>query len=326
MVSKGPDDWLSSAPLATVTGSDGRFHIDHVPVGNYYTIGHFPGYENPLAGFDRNELASMSEETRKALADRLPIVTVDGKRSVSVSVRLEHAAAISGTVLYDDGSPAVGLFVELVRRDNRGRITEGTALWHVVSGIGGSGGETRTDDLGRYRIAGIPAGNYAVRTKLINATVLEFGGVGGAEHSLQLGRQEGNGLVVYSGDALRESRAKFTKVSDGEVVDGMDITIPLTGLHPVSGLVTALSDGRALSAGEVVLVWADDREELDKAEIRSDGSFSFTDVPEGRYVLKVAGVPKGYKETEMPLAVEGDVNGLVVMVPDRTSAQKTGQE
>ncbi len=46
-------------------------------------------------------------------------------------------------------------------------------------------------------------------------------------------------LMVYSGDATRKSDADVFKLGPGEERAGDDITIPLSKLHSVSGVVTA---------------------------------------------------------------------------------------
>jgi len=78
-------------------------------------------------------------------------------------------------------------------------------------------------------------------------------------------------------------------VVTGETVGGVDIVIPLTGLHAVSGLVTALVDGHALGHGTVRLLYADDREPARETDLGDDGSFGFDYVPEGKYILQVTG-------------------------------------
>ncbi len=52
-------------------------------------------------------------------------------------LRLEHASEISGTVLYDDGSPAVSLEVKLLHKDKDGKLADlkmGTANGWGLSG------------------------------------------------------------------------------------------------------------------------------------------------------------------------------------------------
>jgi hypothetical protein len=60
-------------------------------------------------------------------------------------------------------------------------------------------------------------------------------------------RDAAGALSVYSGNVFREKDAKPIEVTAGSERDGADITIPLLGLHSVSGTVTALADGHTIN-------------------------------------------------------------------------------
>ena len=79
------------------------------------------------------------------------------------------------------------------------------------------------------------------------------------------------------------------KVAAGETAGDTDIEIPLSGLHTVSGTVTALFDGHPIPNGNVRMLYADDREKAREAPLLDDGSFTFEYVPEGKYILQVSG-------------------------------------
>ena len=71
----------------------------------------------------------------------------------SVNVSLERGAAVAGTILFDDGSPAPGLGVNL--------LTHKQGKWVPIQTGSADGlgvGSVRTDDRGHYRISGLPAG------------------------------------------------------------------------------------------------------------------------------------------------------------------------
>jgi hypothetical protein len=144
------------------------------------------------------------------------------------------------------------------------------------------------------------------------------------------------------------------KVHAGEMAGGTDIEIPLTGLHSVSGTVTALVDGHALGKGTLRLLYADDREKAREVALEEDGSFSFEYVPEGKYTLRVEGAQdadvKGadaaqgdpdaaaqkaapvvrYADKEMPLTVAEvveDVNlALATVAPGNATAPANAEK
>jgi hypothetical protein len=101
---------------------------------------------------------------------------------------------------------------------------------------------------------------------------------------------EAGALSVYSGNVFREKDAKAIEVTAGSERDDADITIPLLGLHSVSGSVTALADGHTINWGTVVLLRADDKSEVRSFVIPRDpneAQFNFRFVPDGEYILRV---------------------------------------
>jgi len=184
-----------------------------------------------------------------------------------------------------------------------------------------------------------------VRVSLPTLEVSVGGLLGGRGISVNTRNEEGGELSVYSGSVFRKKDAKTTKVGEGDPVGGVDVTIPLTGLHTVRGTVTAKRDGHPLNRGQVDLIYADDQEQARYAHVQEDGSFVFSFVPEDKYLLRVRGgadterveynegsmsvsedrVIRKYGDAEMPLMVHGDVSGLELAAPD-VSYQSLAQQ
>jgi hypothetical protein len=164
------------------------------------------------------------------------------------------------------------------------------------------------------------------------------------------GTQDSAGRVCL-GNTFRKKDAKTVKVNAGESVNGIDIVIPLSGLHTVTGTVTAITDGHALGRGTVRLLYADDREKAREIPLEEDGSGSFTFqyVAEGSYILQVSSAgdaePKGqsagsgntkaadskasatvhYADKEMPLIVMSDLSDIQVTL-DAVVQDKSGKQ
>src|SRR5262249_50716662 len=114
-----PKDWAASLiHTSTVqTLLDGSFVIPKVEPGTYYVVAYKHGYLSPLSTVSEEALEHPTPEDHKRIAGILPRIVVEGGLPVSVDIRLERGAIISGTILFDDGSPASGLPVHaLVRR------------------------------------------------------------------------------------------------------------------------------------------------------------------------------------------------------------------
>lgn len=326
------------------TDLEGRFELDKVLPGRYYVLGVLAGYLNPLARFDHEQLHAMTDETRKLLAKLVPVVDVEPGQAAVVTLRLERASEIGGTALYDDGSPAVGLHVELWRKGKDGRLAPLTN--ELSMGLRQPGAGATTDDRGHYRMIGAPPGEYAVRASLPTEKFSVGGLLGGGGTSFSMRSENGGALSAYSGDVFRKKDAKIIKVGEGDQVSGVDITITIAGLHTVRGTVTAKRDGHALNAGQVNLEYADQGEQPRFVSVDQGGNFELDDVPEGKYILRViAGadseqvelhpypemtvrqdkVIRSYGSLDTPLLVQGDVSGLELALPD-VEANKTSTE
>ncbi|MFY9936978.1 MAG: carboxypeptidase-like regulatory domain-containing protein, partial [Silvibacterium sp.] len=249
-----------SAPPATRTGLDGGFHFSVVRPGTYFLVADYPGYVSPIAKLSADELKSKEPSDIEKVEKLLVKVTVAANKDSGSEIELERGAAIAGTVRYDDGSPANEIQIAVLRLQDDG---EASTVSVNLSGQGRSHFDLRnpgleTNDLGHYRVSGLPAGKYVVMTTLPTITT-SFRGLLGGPPATESRMDEAGALSVYSGNVFREKDAKPIELIAGTERDGSDITIPLLGLHNISGSVTALADGHAINWGSVVLLRADDK-------------------------------------------------------------------
>jgi hypothetical protein len=308
------------------TALDGSFLIPNVPPGSYYVIATLSGYLSPHPGQDVED----DDEAPPPASARKPSVatskvTVQADQAASIDIRLERGAAVSGTVRFDDGSPAVGIHVGPVH------IVKSKTKSSNSSDFGVEG-DVVTDDLGHYRISGMHGGRYVVEALLSHVDLVQR-----ASHDSAFSDMMRSVLVVYSGDATRKSAALSFTLSPGEERTGEDITIPLSKLHTISGVVTAARDGHPINAGNLVLMSPEDKEVVADAEIASDGTFQIEAVPEGSYILRVRDphdtmrgssdkITDQYGGLEQPLKIESDVPNLALAVPEmKQSAVRTLQ-
>jgi hypothetical protein len=261
-------------------------------------------------------------------------VSVEAGQVAQASIRLDHASELSGTVLYDDGSPAIHLSVQLLRKAKNGELAAVDGV--LISGAGLFGSEVRTDDRGRYALFGLPPGDYEVSVEMQPRKYELAGMLGGGGRSLGSSSDGGGEVMIFTGNKLRGKDAKVIKVGEGEQLGGLDITIPLAGLHVVRGTVTAKRDGHPLNKGRVQLLYADDRKEAQYAELDREGNFALPYVPEDKYILRAVGgedteliqkhefnsnfteekTLRNYGEIEMPLTVQAEMSAVELAVPD----------
>jgi hypothetical protein len=208
---KSNDEAPLPASETTITDLDGRFRLEAVPPGHYYAFATLEGYLDPALGIDPAKLLALpSDHERHQFAidqwkDHLKNVTVSVHKVADISLEIEPAAEISGTVSFDDGSPAIGMHFQLLRKTEKGEMaTVGLPLmdtWSI---------HALSDGHGRYTLTNLPAGEYAVCT-------------------LMPSEAENTAPRVCLGNTFRKKESKTVKVQAGETASGADIEIPLSG-------------------------------------------------------------------------------------------------
>lgn len=278
------------APTTLVeTLLDGSFTVPNVSPGNYYVFVEKLGYLSPFAQVSREDLNHPTPQTADLIAKLLTSVSVAANRTSTVEVRILKGAVISGAVHFDDGSPSANAGIELLTRGK-------TEKWEPfrTQQPGGGFGANNTDDQGRYRLSGLPAGEYLVKATL-RLSDITVDSVFGEAHSFS--NQTRYSLDIYSGDTFRQRDAKPIKLEEGEEYSTGDITIPISKLHSVSGSLVEAGSGRVINAGKVVIAYPDDDSQVASTEIsKDDNAFHFYYVPEGEYILKVTGAREVTRE------------------------------
>lgn len=323
---------MKGTKLSTMTAMDGSFSLDAVPPGTYYVIPQLPGYLSPIGQFSQKERMAADKATIEAVEAGAQKVVIAPGAAANIEITLDRGATIAGAVRYDDGSPAPSVSPELMMLDKDGK-------WKELPSA--SMAPVLTNDQGRYRISGLPAGQYAVKAAL--PTTAASMGIGAG--SLSLHMNMGDALVVYSGGALWMKDVKPVKLAAGDTLDDVDIVFPTDGLHVVSGSVVVRSDQHPVNSGTVELQDpADKTVKLRMTMLGKDGSFQFNYVPDGTYRLEVtsaadlqtaSGDPanpialllsgkaprsfREYGETGMVLSLPGNSEGITLQVPDAAS-------
>lgn len=262
-------DMLNSSTV----GLDGSYSFSGVKAGTYYVHAVYAGYIDAFNEFSDEDFASTDPAVRARIAAKIPTVTVTGTDAAHADLRLERGAAVSGRVLYDDGSPASGWTLTLSKAKSTEQAGDAAAaVMDQAMAMSGMAQVSKTDDLGRYRIAGQTAGEYVVRAMLIATPV-------GISASNMGDGGSGVFLSVYSGNTFNRAEAKTVTLVAGSEHPGIDLTIPANSLHNITGHVYSKTDGHALNMGSVMLTNKSNSALHLTAAIRDDGSFHFEYLP-----------------------------------------------
>jgi hypothetical protein len=281
-------DGTSSGPSMARVAMDGTYTIDHLAHGEYTVMAALPGY---LSSFDDMISGAIDDSSPEAMRKRLQslgTVTITGGETETYDISLERGAAVSGRVLYSDGSPATQIFIE-VEDINAKRLTgemqQQAKMAASMVRTMFTHQSQNTDDQGRFRIAGLKPGTYRVVaiSSLSNNIDSQDGEAAG--FALLLGGMADPGaLRVYSGDTLHAKAAKTYELRSGDEVPGIDITIPLNAYHQVKGTLTAV-DGRPINKATLTLTDTADDTVTFETSVSEDGTFTFPAIAAGTYTL-----------------------------------------
>ncbi|MGI4827406.1 MAG: carboxypeptidase regulatory-like domain-containing protein [Janthinobacterium lividum] len=257
------------------TGLDGSYLIPRVPQGMYYVVVVAPGMFSPFAQFTTEELARPSPEIAQRMAATLPVVTVQPNSSATLDIRLQRGAGMSGTVRFDDGTPYLNAMISVQRHDSGGKWVSSRA----------DGERTTTDVDGHWQVSGLLPGEYRIRVRLELEDKKKDVLLSDSSSSSSRTRSS---QWVFLGDTTRETAAKTVTLEENQQASGEDILVPVSRMHVVTGAVVDAATGKALNAGNVELLYADDGKGASNTTIDPETrTFTFPFASEGEYKLRV---------------------------------------
>jgi hypothetical protein len=290
--------------------SDGTYVAEHMAAGEYSVIAMLPGYLSPMDDLTSADMSQNSPEKSRAFLMKYGTVDVRAQETARFDLSLQRGAAMSGRVLYSDGSPASQITIDVqdvnakpaASKSPEDAINAGTIMrslfMHQSQG---------TDDQGRFRISGLRPGTYRVAAVQASTDPMgQFGGDDGMGFLMGFSSNPTD-LHIYSGDTLHKKSAKTYELRSGDEVSGIDITVPADAFHHIQGRLSA-TDGRAISTATLTLTDTTDDSLAFHTDLEHDGTFIFPAVPAGTYSLaatqaRIGTVPDGFPEN-MPVRAE----------------------
>lgn len=310
---------VAASRLKTITDLKGDYVIDPPAPGEYYVHAEMEGYVSTLQGFPANELQTPSKNVLNALAAEGHKIIVQPGKTNQADLVLTKGAALGGVVRYDDGQPAADVTLFLLKQQENGS-------WQPFSSM-----PIRTaDDRGAFRFAGLFPGKYSFRINAAASRNVPLVGGGFAP-----------GAVAGQNElSVKDRKATTYEIKPDEELTDVAITVPVSNLHRISGRVVA--DSNSHPFGDVLLFDSEDTNIGPRvARIDKEGTFSFQNVPEGNYILRtvvykdtqslrivgakangeLAAVLDHQYSSNMPVAVKGDIEGLLLQAKGITRSE-----
>lgn len=240
----------------TFTDSAGQFDFAELTTGRYFVGLSKAGYVNWSYGQKRpNEQGA-------------PIEIAEGQVFERADVALPRGGVITGRIIDEYGEPVPEVMVAALRY----QFTP-TGPRQMMTGR-----TYQSNDIGEFRIAGLPPGEY-----LISATPMRVNN----PFDTVVDDRSGYGPVYYPGTP-DPAAAQKVSVASGQVIGGIALSLIPSRTSQISGMVfdetgevvrSGMLSVSPLTNGNVMLGGAG-------APIRADGTFTLTGLTPGTYLLR----------------------------------------
>ena len=260
----GPDIGTKTA----LTDTQGRYEFRDLPAGRFNV------------SVTKSGFVTMQYGQNRPFETGRPIELVDAQALDKVDVSLPRGSVLAGRVVDELGEAVAEAEVSAMRmqyQNGKRRLVP-------------SGRTASTNDLGQFRIYGLPPGEYYVSAQLRNAATMMIdmigSGVGGPTGSNQ---NTGYASTYYPGTP-NPSEAQRVAVAVGQELPSVDIQLQPVRLARITGSAIG-SDGKPMSGAMVMLLpnMKDAMQLMPGGSTRTnaDGQFTLNSVAPGEYSLQV---------------------------------------
>ncbi|HET7217494.1 MAG TPA: carboxypeptidase-like regulatory domain-containing protein, partial [Vicinamibacterales bacterium] len=310
------------APKAALTDAEGRFEFRDLPAGRFTLTASKSGFVSVQFG-----------QTRPYEQGK-PIELTDKQALDNADINMPRGGVIAGRIVDEFGDAVPDAAVTAMRltwMNGRRRLAP----------AGGRIGQT--NDLGQYRIYGLPPGDYYVSASLRGGTfemmdveLMVSGASTSAAPSASMPKS-GYASTYYPGTP-NAAEAQKIALAAGQETASADFSLVPVRLARISGLVLA-SDGKPVDGASISVTPASRGEFAgimgpSNTRTAKDGSFTLNSVPPGDYLLQARSIqtftstqgdsvmvfragPMGSGDAEfgaIPLSVSGeDLSNVVLM-------------
>jgi hypothetical protein len=260
----GPDIGTKTA----LTDAQGRYEFRDLPAGRFNVTASKSGYVTMQFGQNR------------PFEPGRPIELTDAQVMDKANLSLPRGSVLSGRVVDEFGEAVADADVTAMRmqyQSGKRRLTP-------------SGRNAQTNDLGQFRIYGLPPGEYYVSATLRNMSSMMFDMLGNGAGGPTGSNQNAGYAATYYPGTPSPSDAQRIALGVAQELASVDIQLQPVRLAKITGVAMG-SDGKPMG-GSMVMLMPASRDALQfmpggTTRTNKDGQFTLTGVTPGEYSLQV---------------------------------------
>jgi hypothetical protein len=260
----GPDIGTKTA----MTDAQGRFEFRDLPAGRF------------SVSVSKSGFVTMQFGQKRPFEPGTPIELVDAQVMDKADVALPRGSVLAGRVVDEFGEAVAEAEVTAMRmqfQNGKRRL--------VPSGRNGM-----TNDLGQFRVYGLPPGEYYVSATLRNMNAMVFDMLGGAAGGPTGSNQNSGYAATYYPGTPSPGEAQRVALAVGQELASVDIQLQPVRLAKIAG--TAVGSDGAPMANAMVMLMPAMREAMmmmpgGTSRTNKDGQFTLNGVTPGEYSLQV---------------------------------------
>ncbi|HYT76663.1 MAG TPA: carboxypeptidase-like regulatory domain-containing protein, partial [Vicinamibacterales bacterium] len=261
----GPDIGNKTA----LTDAQGRYEFKGLPAGRFNV------------SVSKSGFVTMQYGQNRPFEPGRPIELVEAQVMEKADVALPRGSVLSGRVVDEFGEPVADANVVAMRM----QYTSGKR--RLVP----SGRNSTTNDLGQFRVYGLPPGEYYVSASLrtMDAMVMDILGANAAGGPTGSNQNSGYAATYYPGTP-NPGEAQRIPLTVGQELPSIDIQLQPVRLARISGTAVG-SDGKPMS-GALVMMIPSMKEAVammpgGTSRTNKDGQFTLTGVAPGDYQIQI---------------------------------------
>jgi hypothetical protein len=247
----------------TTTDASGAYEIKELPAGRY------------TLSASKGSFVSLQYGQTRPVEPGKPLQIADAQTVERVDFSLPRGSVITGRILDEFGEPTADVQVMAMHYQyiqGRRRLTP-------------AGRPSATNDIGEFRIFGLPPGQY-----YLSATLRGMMMIDGTSDD-----RSGYAPTYYPGTANVAEAQRIT-VGVGQALSDINMSLVQTRTARISGIAVDTS-GKPMSGGFVMVIQRNGNMFMSSGggQIRGDGTFTISNLAPGEYTVQ-AQMPGGFAE------------------------------